>query len=281
MISVTGINGQLGFDVVRELNRRNIPCKGIGRSDLDITDRAAVLSYFDSQKPSAVIHCAAYNMVDKAEADIDSCNSVNVFGTENIALACKRINAKMMFFSSDYVFSGEKLGEYEIDDEKKPLSVYGKSKSNGEIKIEENIDKYFILRISWAYGINGSNFVKTMLSAAESGSVINVVNDQIGSPTYTKDLAGLICDMIVTEKYGIYHATNEGFCSWAQFAEKILELTGRKAVVNPVPTAEHSSAAKRPLNSRLSKRSLDNAGFSRLPHWENALERYLKEMEQK
>lgn len=280
MISVTGVTGQLGFDVVRELNRRNIPCKGVTRGELDITDRNSVLRYFDNQQPSAVIHCAAYNMVNKAESDRDICRLVNVSGTENIALACKRIGAKMMFFSSDYVFSGEKRGVYEVDDPTGPLSVYGQSKASGENKVIENVDKHFILRISWAYGIHGNNFVKTILKSAETKAVINVVNDQFGSPTYTKDLAGLISDMIITSQYGIYHATNEGFCSWAEFAQKIFELAGRKTFVNPVPAADYPSAARRPLNSRLSKKSLEEAGFLRLPDWENALERYLKEMEQ-
>ncbi len=281
MIAVTGINGQLGYDVIKILTKRNIPCIGTGRTELDITDRDAVFNFCDRIKPNAVIHCAAYNNVDKAEKDAESCALVNVVGTENIALACKKINAKMMFFSSDYVFSGEKNGEYEVDDKKSPLSVYGVSKAAAEDKIVQNIEKYFILRISWAFGINGSNFVKTMLRLSETKTSINVVGDQIGSPTYTRDLAELICDMIVTEKYGIYHATNEGFCTWAEFAQIIFEYTGKKTTVNPVLTEEYGAAAKRPLNSRLSKKSLDSAGFLRLPNWEDALKRYINEMEQK
>lgn len=280
MIAVTGINGQLGFDVVRELKKRNIPCVGTGRTELDITDKNAVFKYFDNIKPGAVIHCAAYNSVDKAENDIENCNAVNISGTENIALACKKINAKMMFFSSDYVFDGQKKGVYETDDDKRPLSVYGMSKLRGEENIQKNTDKYFIIRISWAFGINGSNFVKTMLKLSEAKREINVVSDQIGSPTYTRDLARLVCDMIATEKYGIYHAANEGFCSWAEFADKIFSLSGKKVVINPVNSSEYHSTAKRPLNSKLSKKSLDDAGFNRLPCWENALERYLKEVEQ-
>lgn len=280
MIAVTGANGQLGFDVVKELSRRSIACKGIGRADLDITDKSAVLSYFYDLKPDAVIHCAAYNAVDKAETDVQGCNSVNIYGTENIAAACKKTNAKMMFFSSDYVFSGEKNGEYEVDDAKAPLSIYGKSKSDAEDRIAEIIDNYFILRISWAFGINGNNFVRTMLKLSETRSRINVVNDQIGSPTYTADLAKLVCNMIMTEKYGVYHAANEGFCSWAEFAKRIFELAGKKVVVNPVASSEYPAKARRPLNSKLSKRSLDASGFSRLPDWKNALERYIKETEQ-
>lgn len=279
MIVVTGVGGQLGFDVVKELNKRNIPCIGIDKAELDITDKNAVLSFFEEQRPDAVIHCAAYNAVDNAESDAESCGAVNIYGTENIAAACGKTGAKMMFFSTDYVFSGEKNGEYEVWDKKEPLSVYGRSKSRGEDKIAEHTDKYFILRISWLFGINGNNFVKTMLRLSKTNKELNIVSDQVGSPTYTKDLARLICDMIVTEKYGTYHATNEGFCSRAEFAEKIFELAGRDVRVNRVTTEEYSAVAARPLNSRLSKCSLDSAGFSRLPDWEDALERYLKEVE--
>lgn len=279
MIVVTGVGGQLGFDVVKELNKRNIPCIGIDKAELDITDKNAVLSFFEEQRPDAVIHCAAYNAVDNAESDAESCGAVNIYGTENIAAACGKTGAKMMFFSTDYVFSGEKNGEYEVWDKKEPLSVYGRSKSRGEDKIAEHTDKYFILRISWLFGINGNNFVKTMLRLSKTNKELNVVSDQVGSPTYTKDLARLICDMIVTEKYGTYHATNEGFCSRAEFAEKIFELAGRDVRVNRVTTEEYSAVAARPLNSRLSKCSLGSAGFSRLPNWEDALERYLKEVE--
>lgn len=281
MIAVTGINGQLGYDIVRELRKRNISCMGTGRADLDITDKDAVLRYFDKVNPDAVIHCAAYNSVDKAESDIRNCRLVNVGGTENIVLACKKTDAKMMYFSSDYVFDGEKDGEYEIYDKKNPLGVYGGSKADAEEIIVRNISKYFILRISWAFGINGNNFVKTMLNSSETKSEINVVSDQIGSPTYTKDLAVLVCDMIGTEKYGIYHATNEGFCSWTEFAQKIFEYAKKKTTVNSVLSMEYRAAAIRPLNSRLSKSSLDSAGFSRLPNWKDALKRYMEETEQK
>lgn len=280
MIVVTGVGGQLGFDVIKELNKRNIPCKGIDKADLDITDNNAVSRYFEEQKPEAVVHCAAYNAVDNAEDDVACCNRVNICGTENIAAACKRLDAKMMFFSTDYVFSGEKSGVYEVGDEKSPLSVYGASKSRAEDIVAENTDKHFILRISWLFGANGNNFVKTMLRLSETNSELKVVDDQIGSPTYTKDLARLVCDMIITEKYGIYHATNEGFCSRMEFADKIFKLAGRPVSVRPVSSAEYPVRAKRPLNSRLSKSSLDKAGFIRLPDWEDALERYLKEVGQ-
>lgn len=275
MIIVTGVKGQLGYDVVRELNKRNIPCKGIDIEELDITDGNAVMSYITSENPEAVIHCAAYTAVDKAEDDVEKCTAVNVNGTENIALACKKVGAKMMYFSTDYVFPGDGEKEYGIDDDKAPQSVYGRTKLEGEYKVIENVDKHFIVRISWVFGINGNNFVRTMLRLSETKTELNVVCDQIGSPTYTADLAPLVCDMIVTEKYGVYHATNEGFCSWAEFARAIFEIAGKNIKVNSVASSEYPVKAKRPLNSRLSKRALDMAGFGRLPEWKDALKRYL------
>lgn len=278
MIIVTGVKGQLGYDVVKELNKRGIPCKGIDIDDLDITRFDDVMEYIGGVNPEAVIHCAAYTAVDKAEDEPEKCALVNVTGTENIARACKKNGAKMLYISTDYVFPGDGESEYETGDEKSPQSVYGRTKLEGEYKVLENTDKYFIVRISWVFGVNGNNFVKTMLRLSETKKELNVVCDQIGSPTYTADLAPILCDMIVTEKYGIYHATNEGFCSWAEFAETIFKLSGKDVKVNRVSSSEYPVKAKRPLNSRLSKRSLDNVGFSRLPSWESALERYLSEL---
>lgn len=278
MIIVTGVNGQLGYDVVKELNKRNIACKGIDIDELDITDRAAVLDFMRAEKPSAVIHCAAWTAVDKAEDEIESCTAVNVGGTENIALACREIGAEMMYFSTDYVFPGTGENEYEVDDEKAPQSVYGRTKLEGEYKVLENVDKHYIIRISWVFGINGANFIKTMLRLSETHTELNVVCDQIGSPTYTADLAPLVCDMIQSGKYGVYHATNEGYCSWADFAKAIFEKAGKSVVVHPIPSSEYPAKAKRPLNSRLSKKSLDIADFDRLPSWEDALGRYLDEL---
>lgn len=279
MIIVTGVNGQLGYDVVKELNKRKITCKGIDIDDLDITDRTAVFDFMRNEKPDAVIHCAAWTAVDKAEDEIEKCAAVNVDGTENIALACKELGAEMMYFSTDYVFPGTGNNEYEVDDKKAPQSVYGHTKLEGEYKVLENMEKYYIIRISWVFGINGANFIKTMLRLSETHNELNVVCDQIGSPTYTADLAPLICDMIQSEKYGVYHATNEGFCSWADFARKIFEMAGKNVTIHPVPSSEYPAKAKRPLNSRLSKQTLDMAGFKRLPSWESALERYLGELE--
>lgn len=278
MIIVTGVKGQLGYDVVKELNRRNIACKGIDIDELDITDRSAVLEYMRTEKPQAVIHCAAWTAVDKAEDEVDKCTAVNVGGTENIALACREIGAEMMYFSTDYVFPGTGEAEYEVDDEKGPQSVYGRTKLEGEYKVTENVDKHYIIRISWVFGINGANFIKTMLRLSETHTELNVVSDQIGSPTYTADLAPLVCDMILSGKYGVYHATNEGYCSWADFAKAIFQKAGKNVTVHPIPSSEYPAKAKRPLNSRLSKSSLDKAGFGRLPSWESALERYLVEL---
>ena len=278
MIIVTGVKGQLGYDVVKELNRRNVPCKGIDIDELDITDREAVFAFMRAEKPEAVIHCAAWTAVDKAEDEAEKCTAVNVGGTENIALACREIGAEMMYFSTDYVFSGSGETAYEISDEKAPKGVYGKTKLEGEYKVLENVDRHYIIRISWVFGINGANFIKTMLRLSETHSELNVVCDQIGSPTYTADLAPLVCDMIGSGKYGIYHATNEGYCSWADFASAIFQKAGKDVTVHPIPTSEYPAKAARPLNSRLSKKSLDDAGFDRLPSWEDALDRYLDEL---
>lgn len=278
MIIVTGVKGQLGYDVVKELNRRNVPCKGIDIEELDITDREAVFAFMNAERPEAVIHCAAWTAVDKAEDEVDRCSAVNVGGTENIALACREIGAEMMYFSTDYVFSGEGGIAYETTDEKCPKCVYGRTKLEGENKVVENVDRHYIIRISWVFGVNGANFVKTMLRLSETHSELNVVCDQIGSPTYTADLAKLVCDMSGSGKYGVYHATNEGYCSWAEFAMEIFKKAGRNVTVHPIPTSEYPAKAARPLNSRLSKKSLDDAGFARLPSWEDALDRYLKEL---
>ena len=203
--------------------------------------------------------------------------AVNTEGPRNIAKVCKEIGAKMLYISTDYVFPGTGERFYEPDDPTGPLGAYGSTKLGGELAVKEQLDNYFIVRISWVFGKNGNNFVKTMLRLAETHDELNVVCDQIGSPTYTADLAPLLCDMIVTEKYGTYHATNEGICSWADFAEAIFELAGKKVTVNHIPTREYPTRAVRPLNSRMSKDKLEQMGFSRLPHWKDALERYLKD----
>ena len=275
MILVTGAKGQLGADVLKEFESRDIEHKGVDVDDFDINDRGAVEAFLKVCKPSCVIHCAAYTAVDAAEDNEGLCMSVNGDGTENIARACGEIGSEMVYISTDYVFSGEGSAPYEIDSPKAPLQVYGKSKLAGEEAVMRHLDRYYIIRISWVFGENGTNFVKTMLRLAESREEINVVGDQIGSPTYTPDLAVLLCDMAMSGKYGVYHATNEGFCSWAEFAKEIMKAGGRDCRINAITTEEYPTKAARPKNSRMSKASLDEAGFERLPEWKDAVGRYL------
>lgn len=277
-ILVTGAAGQLGYDVCRELAKLGIEHKGIDRAELDICDRAAVKEYVTAYAPDAVIHCAAYTSVDKAEDEPELCMTINAVGTQNLAEVCKRLDCKLLYISTDYVFDGLGVQFYEVSDNFNPLGVYGAAKLAGELAVKSICDKYFIVRISWAFGKNGVNFVKTMLRLAETHSEVGVVADQVGSPTYTADLAKLLVDMIQTEKYGVYHATNGGVCSWAEFAEEIFRLSGKDVKVNHLQTAEYPTKAKRPFNSRLSKDCLDKAGFNRLPEWQDALQRYLAEI---
>ena len=274
-VLVTGFNGQLGFDVVKELKSRNIECIGITREDFSLTDTEKMQAFVREYKPDVVVHCAAYTAVDKAEDEQDLCDEVNHLATENLAKVCKELDAKMIYISTDYVFSGSGESFYEVDDKKAPQNVYGKSKLNGELAVQAILEKYFIVRISWVFGSNGKNFIKTMLNLAKTHDKLTVVNDQIGSPTYTVDLAKLLCDMSVSDKYGVYHATNEGICSWYDFACEIFKQANIDITVEPVPSSAFPTKAKRPLNSRLSKNSLDQAGFSRLPSWQDALCRYL------
>ena len=278
-ILVTGVGGQLGYDVCKVLDERHIENKGVDLVDFDITDAKATHEYILSYHPDAVIHCSAWTAVDEAEDELDTVRAVNVEGPRNIATACKEIGAKMLYLSTDYVFPGTGDRFYEPEDPTGPLGAYGATKLEGELAVKELLDHYFIVRISWVFGKNGNNFVKTMLRLAETKSELNVVCDQIGSPTYTADLAPLIFDMIMTEKYGTYHATNEGICSWADFAEEIFRLAGKQVKVNHIPTSEYPTRAVRPLNSRMSKDKLEQAGFARLPDWKDALKRYLMELE--
>ena len=284
-ILVTGVKGQLGYDCVRELKERGYSnVIGIDIDELDLTDEKKVNEFITNLKPDVVMHNAAWTQVDKAEEFPDKVYEVNSLAPKYIAEACKKINAKMVYISTDYVFDGKGTKEFNVNDPKNGLSVYGKTKSQGEDFVTSILDKYFIIRISWVFGKNGNNFVKTMLKLVNMGKTeLNVVCDQIGSVTYTYDLSKLLCDMIETEKYGIYHATNEGFISWAEFAEEIFKLSNKNVKVNYVTTEEYKKMvpqqADRPLNSRMSKSSLDKAGFSRLPDWKDALKRYLKEIE--
>lgn len=271
-VLVTGVSGQLGYDVCKELTKRNIEHLGTSSKDLDITDNTAVEELMREYQPDAVIHCAAYTKVDLAEDEPEKCWAVNVDGTRNIALACREIDAKMVYISTDYVFPGTGDRFYEPNDPVGPVNTYGRSKLAGELAVQNLLDNYFIVRISWVFGKNGNNFVKTMLRLAETRTELNVVSDQIGSPTYTADLAPLLCDMVQTEKYGVYHATNEGTCSWAEFAETIFKMVGKQVAVHPIPTSGYSTRAIRPLNSRMSKECLEENGFLQLPHWKTALE---------
>ncbi len=278
-ILVTGVNGQLGHDVVEELEKLSVECLGCDKDDFDITDKNNTLTFIEKYNPDGVIHCAAYTAVDKAEDDAEVCRKVNVDGSENIAFACKKTGAKMIYVSTDYVFGGDGSNPYEVTDEKNPQNVYGKTKLEGEEKVLSLCSESFVVRTSWVYGINGNNFVKTMRRLAETRDELSVVADQIGSPTYTRDLAVLLCQMIQSEKYGVYHATNEGFMSWADFAEKIMEKSKLNTKIKHISTAEYPVRAKRPLNSRLSKKSLTDNGFSLLPSQDDALERYIEELD--
>lgn len=274
-VLVTGYTGQLGYDVVKELKKRNIECIGTTRQDFSLTDTEEMKFFIKNYNPDTVIHCAAYTAVDKAEDEPELCRAVNAEATRQIAKICKDINAKMIYISTDYVFPGAGDSFYEPEDEKAPQNVYGQSKLDGEIAVQEILDKYFIVRISWVFGVNGKNFIKTMLNLAKTHDKLTVVNDQTGSPTYTKDLAKLLCDMIETDKYGVYHATNEGICSWYEFACEIFKQSGIDIKVEPVSSSAFPTKAKRPHNSRMSKNCLDRAGFNRFPSWQDALFRYL------
>lgn len=276
-VLVTGANGQLGHDVVLELNRRGHTAIATDREEMDITDEKSVDAFISANAPDAVIHCAAYTAVDKAEDDVQACRMVNAVGTQNIARTCKKLGCKMMYISTDYVFDGEGERAWEPDDAvTKPLNVYGQTKYEGEVAVRDNVEKYFIVRIAWVFGVNGNNFVKTMLHLGRQNGAVKVVSDQIGSPTYTPDLAVLLCDMIESDKYGNYHATNEGLCSWYEFACEIFKAARMTdVVVTPVGTEEFPVKAKRPHNSRMSKDKLEDNGFHRLPAWQDAVKRYV------
>lgn len=276
-VFVTGVKGQLGHDVVNELEKRGHTAIGVDIEEMDITDKDAVKRVITQASPEAVIHCAAYTAVDAAEEQAELCHRVNGLGTENIAEVCKELNCKLMYISTDYVFNGQGTRPWEPDDERAPLNVYGQTKYEGELAVEA-LEKYFIVRIAWVFGVNGKNFIKTMLNLGKTRDHLTVVDDQVGSPTYTYDLARLLVDMIETEKYGRYHATNEGVCSWYEFACEIFKKAGIEITVSPVSSNEYPAKAKRPQNSRMDKSKLKEMGFKPLPTWQDALERYLKEI---
>jgi len=300
-VFVTGVGGQLGHDVMNELHKRGY--EGVGSDiapeysgvadgsavcsmpyvQLDITDKAAVQAVLSEVKPDVVVHCAAWTAVDLAEDDdkVEKVRAINAGGTQNIAEVCKALDCKMVYISTDYVFDGQGETPWEPDcKDYKPLNVYGQTKLEGELAVSNTLDKYFIVRIAWVFGLNGNNFIKTMLSVGKKFDTLRVVNDQIGTPTYTLDLSRLLVDMVETDRYGYYHATNEGgYISWYDFACEIFKQAGYTTKVNPVTTEEYgASKAARPFNSRLDKSKLVEKGFTPLPAWQDALRRYLKEI---
>lgn len=284
-VLVTGVKGQLGHDVVNELLKRGHNPVGVDVEEMDVTDFDSVDRVITNEKPDAVIHCAAWTAVDLAEEkdNYEKVMQINYVGTENIAKVCKKIDCKMTYISTDYVFDGNGTAPWQPDcKDYKPLNVYGESKLKGELAVSSLLDKYFIVRIAWVFGVNGKNFIKTMLNVGKKFDTVRVVNDQIGTPTYTLDLSVLLVDMIETEKYGYYHATNEGgYISWYDFTVEIYRQAGLKTKVCPVSTKEYGmNKAARPFNSRLDKSKLGEKGFSRLPDWKDALKRYLQAIEE-
>jgi dTDP-4-dehydrorhamnose reductase len=282
-VLVTGVKGQLGYDVVNELNKRGHEAIGVDIAEMDITDGASVHKVLQEVKPDAVVHCAAWTAVDLAEDEDkkEKVHLVNAVGTENIAKECKALDCKMIYISTDYVFDGQGTEPWKPDcKDYKPLNVYGQTKLEGELAVSSILDKYFIVRIAWVFGVNGKNFIKTMLNVGKTHDTVRVVNDQIGTPTYTYDLARLLVDMVESEKYGYYHATNEGgYISWYDFTCEIYKQAGYTTNVIPVSTAEYGlSKAARPFNSRLDKSKLAENGFKPLSTWQDALSRYLKEI---
>ena len=299
-IFVTGVGGQLGHDVMNELNSRGY--EGVGSDiqpvysgvqdgtyvctadyrQMDITDKDSVKTILEQVKPEVVIHCAAWTAVDAAEDEDkkETVRKVNAAGTQNIADICKELDCKMVYISTDYVFNGQGTEPWQPDcKEYAPLNVYGDTKLQGELAVSETLEKYFIVRIAWVFGLNGKNFIKTMINLGKTHDTLTVVNDQIGTPTYTYDLARLLVDMLEKEEYGKYHATNEGgYISWYDFAKEIFAQAGMDVKVLPVSSAEYPAKAKRPSNSRMEKKKLDEHGFTRLPDWKDALGRYLKEI---
>ena len=292
-VFVTGVGGQLGHDVVNELMKRGHTAVGSDIFDrveskaeyihLDITESEIVEKKLTEINPDAVVHCAAWTAVDAAEDEENKAKvyAINVDGTANIAKVCKKLECKMIYISTDYVFNGQGTEPWQPDcKDYAPLNIYGKSKLDGEFVVSETLEKYFIVRIAWAFGINGKNFIKTMLNSGKNFNIVRVVNDQIGTPTYTLDLARLLVDMVETDKYGYYHATNEGgYISWYDFTKEIYAQAGLSTKITPVTTAEYGiSKAARPFNSRLDKSKLTANGFTPLPTWQDALHRFLKEI---
>ena len=277
-ILVTGYSGQLGYDVVKEGLKCQHEMIGVSSKQLDITKREAVFSYIQQLRPECIVHCAAYTAVDKAEEDRAASYDVNVNGTRYIAEAAKAVDAKFVYISTDYVFGGNGDVPFTETDQVNPIGYYGETKLQGERQVQTLLEKYFILRISWVFGLNGNNFVKTMLRLAETRNELSVVGDQYGSPTYTVDAAKLIIEMIDTNAYGIYHASNEGFCSWSEFAQEVFRQANKEVIVKAITAEEYPTPAVRPENSRMSKQKLLDNGFLLLPKWQDAVGRYINEL---
>ncbi len=277
-VLVTGYAGQLGWDVIHLLESRNVPCRGVDMADFDLTDGAAVMAFVRAYHPDVIVHCAAYTAVDRAESEPEKCAAVNGTGTMNMVRAALQVGAKLVYISTDYVFPGTGETPWQEDDAYGPQNIYGLTKMQGEIAVRGLMKRYYILRTSWVFGAHGNNFVRTMLRLGEEKSSLRVVNDQVGSPTYTQDLARVICDLIFTERYGIYHVRNEGYISWARFARMIMAERNLSCRIIPVTSEEYVSAARRPLNSRLSAGRLAAAGIAPMPSVQDALHRYIREL---
>jgi len=275
-VLVTGANGQLGYDVVKKLEEENIEYYGATREDFDLTNEKETKDFVLNYEPNIIVHCAAYTNVDQAEVERELCYQVNVEGTKYVAEAAKVLDAKMLYISTDYVFDGQGEAPFEVTDQPNPINYYGETKYQAEKLIQNILDKYFIVRTSWLFGEHGDNFVKSMLKLGKERDEISVVADQYGSPTYTGDLAKLIVEIIKTDKYGIYHATNEGFCSWYEFAKEIFKVASIDVKVKSVSSDEFDTKAERPSNSRLSKKRLNKNGFKLLVDYQNALECFME-----
>lgn len=274
-ILVTGSTGQLGSDVVKELLKRGYSTLSPNRSEFNLCSEDSIRNYILNSNCEAIVHCAAYTQVDKAEDEKDLCIKINATATKHIVKCAKILDIPMIYISTDYVFDGTKDGEYTENDETNPINIYGESKLAGEKYVQEILDKYYIVRTSWVFNINGKNFIETMLRLSKANNQLSIVNDQIGSPTYTKDLSRLLVDMLETSKYGLYHATNEGYCSWYEFANTIFKLANINIDIKAINSNEYASRAKRPMNSKLSKDKLIEYGFKPLPNWKDALKDYL------
>ena len=275
-VLVTGVKGQLGYDVVKDLKKRGHEPIGVDREEMDLMNNDAIREFIMNTRPEAIIHCAAYTAVDKAEEEVEVCYQVNAEATKVIAECAKELDITLIYISTDYVFDGTKEGDYVETDLPNPINVYGASKLLGEQYVQQLLEKYYIVRISWVFGENGNNFIKTMHRLGSERDELNIIHDQVGSPTYTADLAPLLVDMMETNKYGIYHATNEGTCSWFEFANEIFKQSDIEVKTNPIITDQYPTAAKRPMNSCMSKAKLKASGFNLLPTWQEALVSYIE-----